>query len=81
MMLCHYTNLSQTIKVIRVRNISGFYLERTSYPSQSILFQAPIGAVLEVYAAPVTTLREDTIPCQDIKFVTNPTKSRCNPSA
>lgn len=63
MMTYSYTNLSQDIKVIRVCNIPGFYLERTALPNQVILLQAPLGAVFEVYAAPVTTLREDTIRC------------------
>ena len=58
-----YTNLSQDIKVIQVSNIPSFYLERTAFPGQVILLQVPLGALLEVYAAPVTTLREDTIRC------------------
>lgn len=60
MMTYSYTNLSR-IKVIRVSNIPGFYLERTAFPGQVILLQVPLGAVLEVYAAPVTTPCEDTI--------------------
>ncbi|MGF1493169.1 MAG: DUF1830 domain-containing protein [Microcoleaceae cyanobacterium] len=47
--LCHYLNDTPSVQVIRVSNITGWYLERVVFPTASLLFEALEEAELEVY--------------------------------
>jgi len=65
-LLCHFFNERDQVVVIRITNIPNWYLERVVFPAQRLMFEAPEGAVLEVYSPEAETLREDTIPCHEL---------------
>ncbi len=65
-LLCHFFNDRDKVVIIRISNISNWYLERVVFPAQRLMFEAPEGAVLEVYTPDIETIREDTIPCHQL---------------
>lgn len=64
------------MQVIRIENIPEFYLERTVFPGQRLIFEAPTTAVLEIHTATIATaILADKIHCQQLQHVVEqPTK-------
>lgn len=47
--LCGYFNTTQKVQVVRISNISNWYLEHVVFPREHFLFEAPPDAELEIY--------------------------------
>jgi hypothetical protein len=66
-LLCHYANLTAEIQVIRIANVACWYFERIVFPGQQLMFEAVLGAQLEVYVdGGITERLADAIACEDI---------------
>ena len=62
--LCCHVNTTDTLQVARISNIPGWYLERTVFPKQEILFKAPLSALLEIHSCKlIGAILSDKIPC------------------
>ncbi|MEZ2227496.1 MAG: DUF1830 domain-containing protein [Microcoleus anatoxicus] len=46
--LCWYINTTNKIQIARITNIPDWYFERTVFPGERLLFEAPQHAELEV---------------------------------
>lgn len=61
---CEYTNWTDSVQVIRISNIDGWYFERTVFPGQRTIFETVTQAVLEVNTGNMmTAVVSDRIPC------------------
>jgi hypothetical protein len=66
--LCCYVNFSNQVQVARIDNIPNWYFERTVFPGQRLLFEAPANAQLEIYTATTaSTILSDRIWCQSLQ--------------
>jgi hypothetical protein len=65
--LCWYKNSSTKTQIARIENIEQWYFERRVLPGESLLFEAPQAAVLDVFDGRVTTLLIERIHCQDLR--------------
>ncbi len=48
---CSYTNKTSQLQVIQIINIRGWFFERVVFPKQSLIFEAPPDAEVEVYTS------------------------------
>jgi hypothetical protein len=66
--LCSYVNTSQSIQVARITEVPGFFLERTIFPGQRILFECLPTAHLEIHTGMLTSaILTDKIPCDRLQ--------------
>ena len=69
---CCYTNVSSKIQVVRITNIANWYFERVVFPGQRLMFEAPLGALLEVHCGMMaSSILSDTIPCERLSLHDN----------
>ena len=52
--LCWYINTNNKIQIARITSIPDWYFERTVFPGQRLLFEAPPQAELEVWMSTET---------------------------
>lgn len=70
--LCSYHNSSSDLQIARIANISHWYFERVVFPGDLLLFEAVMGATLEIYSGnTITTLLSDCIPCERLQIKTS----------
>ncbi len=64
---CYYCNTTATPQILRITNVPHWFFERTLLPGQSITFDAPPQAQLEVHTGSIAgAILEDVIPCQQL---------------
>jgi hypothetical protein len=62
--LCCYLNMTHNIQKVRITNIPAWHFERTVFPGQNLVFQAPAEAQLEVHPSLLEQgLHSEYIPC------------------
>ena len=69
LVLCYYMNTTNKIQIVRSKNIVTWYFERTIFPGERLLFEAPPAAQLEIHTnAMVTAIASDTICCKCLQI-------------
>ena len=69
LVLCYYMNTTNGIQIVRSKNIGAWYFERTIFPGERLLFEAPLAAQLEIHTnAMVTAIASDTICCKCLQI-------------
>ncbi|MGK7912053.1 MAG: DUF1830 domain-containing protein [Synechococcus sp.] len=63
--LCVHVNASDRIQVVRLTECSPG-LERVVFPGQRLMFEAPVDAVLEVYAGDDEPKLQEQLTCGDL---------------
>ena len=62
--LCSYVNATSILQIARITNISNWFFERVMFPGQSLLFEAPRLAQLEIHTTEnPSAILADKIPC------------------
>ncbi len=70
LILCYYMNTTNGIQIVRSTNIETWYFERTIFPGERLLFEAPPTAQLEIHTnAIVTAIASDTICCKCLQII------------
>ncbi|MCS6959284.1 MAG: DUF1830 domain-containing protein [Pseudanabaenaceae cyanobacterium SKYGB_i_bin29] len=64
---CTYRNLANHPQILRISDARA-YFERTVFPNQCIVFDAPVGSIVEIHED-VTALPSDTICCEELRAV------------
>ncbi|WP_071777050.1 DUF1830 domain-containing protein [Synechococcus sp. PCC 7335] len=65
--LCHYLNETGQFQIIRIVNIPNLFFERAIPPHQSLLFETPSEAELEIYTGYVPgALLSRRLPCKSL---------------
>lgn len=68
---CSYRNPSPKMQVVRISNIPNWYFERVVFPQQTLMFNAPPKAHLEVHTSEIATaIQVDCIPCKQLRVKT-----------
>ena len=68
--LCCYVNATAHVEIIRVTNITHWYLERVVFPGQRLLFKAPALAKLEIHTGmSISSIISETIDCEKLRLV------------
>ena len=66
---CYYMNTTNQVQIVRSTNIRAWYFERTIFPGDRLLFEAPPAAQLEIHTnAMVTAIASDTICCKCLQI-------------
>lgn len=66
--LCRYINSSSHIQVIKITELRDRCFERTVFPGQQLLFEAPPEAHLEIFTGEIMqAIIADKIPCHALK--------------
>ena len=66
--LCRYINSSSHIQIVKITEIHDRYFERTVFPGQQLLFEAPPEAHLEIFTGEIMqAIITDRIPCYSLK--------------
>lgn len=69
--LCCYANVTPQFQIIRIGNIPNWFLERTVFPGQRLLFEALPQARLEIHTSYcASAVLADTIPCTRLRVQT-----------
>ena len=63
--LCVHVNASDRIQVVRLTECST-ELERVVFPGQRLMFEAPLDAVLEIYAGDDEPELQERVVCGDL---------------
>lgn len=67
--ICHYTNKTSRLQVIRITNIEGWFFERVIFAGQSLIIDVDSEAVLEVHTYEMATaILADRIPCRQLRY-------------
>ncbi|MGB3513885.1 MAG: DUF1830 domain-containing protein [Microcoleaceae cyanobacterium] len=74
--LCCYVNATSQIQIARISNISNWYFERVVFPGQRLVFEAVVGASLEIHTGMMaSSILSDTIPCDRLQINEGPYSS------
>lgn len=66
-LLCCYTNRTSRIQILRISDIPGYFLERSVMPQDTVLFEAPSEAHLEIHTSEIVgSILSDVIPCDHL---------------
>ena len=77
--LCCYENTTDKIKIGRISNIPSWFFERVIWPSQRLIFEAPLEAELEIYTGEMASaILAAKISCDRLQIcpISNPSFSR-----
>jgi hypothetical protein len=67
-MLCYYTNVTNQVQILRIRNIPDWFYERVIFPKERLLMTTPAQALLEVYqGTPTGELLLAQVPCSHLE--------------
>lgn len=66
-LLCCYPNCSSELQMVRITNIPNWYFERVVFPYKRLLFEAVLGAVLEIYRG--EEAMSSSIACERLQVV------------
>lgn len=65
---CSYINATSSVQVVRITNIENWYFERVVFPGQRLLFEAVLGAKLEIHTGMMaSSILTDIIPCEKLR--------------
>ncbi len=65
--LCCYTNRTSRIQILRISDIPGHFFERSIMPQDTVLFEAPSAAHLEIHSSEMMgSILSDVIPCSHL---------------
>ena len=74
--LCCYVNATSQIQIAKISNILNWYFERVVFPGQRLIFEAVIGASMEIHTGTVaSSILSDTIPCDRLQINEGPYSS------
>jgi len=63
--ICSYSNPSPQVQVVRITNVKNWYFERVVFPKQTLMFNTPRTAHLEIHSSEIATaIQVDCIPCR-----------------
>lgn len=66
-LLCGYTNCTSRIQILRITDIPGQFFERSVMPQDTILFEAPSEAHLEIHTSEMMgSILSDVVPCSQL---------------
>lgn len=68
LVLCRYVNAGSHTQIVKITDIRDYYFERTVFPGQQLLFEAPLDAQLEVFSGEIVqAIVKDRISCRSLK--------------
>ncbi|MCL2932451.1 MAG: DUF1830 domain-containing protein [Trichodesmium sp. MAG_R03] len=74
--LCCYVNVTSQIQIAKISNIPNWHFERVVFPGQRLIFEAVIGASMEIHTGTVaSSILSDTIPCDRLQINEGPYSS------
>ncbi len=74
--LCCYVNATSQIQIARISNVPNWYFERVVFPGQRLVFEAVIGASMEIHTGMVaSSILSDTVPCDRLQINEGPYSS------
>lgn len=65
--LCCYVNATSQIQIARISDIPNWYFERVVFPGQTLLFESPPEAHLEIHTGMASTILADRLICQSLQ--------------
>lgn len=65
--LCCYMNATSQIQVARISDVPNWYFERVVFPGQTLLFESPPDAHLEIHTGMASVILADRIACQSLQ--------------
>ena len=73
---CCYVNATSQIQVAKISNVPNWYFERVVFPGQRLVFEAVIGACMEIHTGSMaSSILSDTIPCDRLQINEGPYSS------
>lgn len=67
--LCCYKNKTNRIQIGRISNITSWFFERVIWPSQRIIFEAPLEAELEIHTSEmISAILSEKISCDRLRI-------------
>ncbi|MCL2925527.1 MAG: DUF1830 domain-containing protein [Trichodesmium sp. MAG_R04] len=70
---CCYVNVTSQIQIAKISNIPNWHFERVVFPGQRLIFEAVIGALMEIHTGTVaSSILSDTIPCDRLQLNEGP---------
>ncbi|MGK7921841.1 MAG: DUF1830 domain-containing protein [Trichodesmium sp.] len=73
---CCYVNATSQIQIARISNIPNWHFERVVFPGQRLVFEAVIGACMEIHTGMMaSSILSDTIPCDRLQINEGPYSS------
>ena len=70
---CCYVNATSQIQIAKISNIPNWHFERVVFPGQRLIFEAVIGALMEIHTGAVaSSILSDTIPCERLQINEGP---------
>ncbi len=74
--LCCYVNATSEIQIAKISNVPNWYFERVVFPGQRLVFEAVIGACMEIHTGMMaSSILSDTIPCDRLQINEGPYSS------
>ena len=74
--LCCYVNATSQIQIAKISNVPNWYFERVVFPGQRLVFEAVIGACMEIHTGMMaSSILSDTIPCDRLQINEGPYSS------
>jgi len=74
--VCCYVNASSQIQIAKISNVPNWYFERVVFPGQRLVFEAVIGASIEIHTGSMaSSILSDTIPCDRLQINEGPYSS------
>ncbi|MEM1172095.1 MAG: DUF1830 domain-containing protein [Cyanobacteria bacterium P01_H01_bin.35] len=74
--LCCYVNATSQIQIAKISNVPNWDFERVVFPGQRLVFEAVVGACMEIHTGTVaSSILSDTIPCDRLQINEGPYSS------
>ncbi|MDJ0520288.1 MAG: DUF1830 domain-containing protein [Okeania sp. SIO2F4] len=74
--LCCYVNATSQIQIAKISNVPNWYFERVVFPGQRLVFEAVIGACMEIHTGMMaSSILSDTVPCDRLQINEGPYSS------
>lgn len=71
--LCCYTNRTNQLAIIHIKNVPNHYCERVVFPGENFLFEAPLDTQVEIHRYTKTTgIVVDKIECAQLQVHSSP---------
>jgi hypothetical protein len=68
-LVCCYFNATSSIQIVRITNLPNWYFERVVFPGQRLIFEAILGALLEIHTGMMASaIISDIIPCETLSI-------------
>ncbi|MEB3342976.1 DUF1830 domain-containing protein [Okeania sp.] len=70
---CCYVNTTSQIQITKISNVPNWYFERVVFPGQRLVFEAVVGACMEIHTGMLaSSILEDTVPCDRLQINEGP---------